>query len=168
MNNATAILDKFGTYEWNARVYGVLAFASRVAASVKNRTNAIKVIYHLRSLSRLLKEFLDTVHNGMEGKLPADPKAEPITPARLRDASDQLENLYRTLDYIYEGCRRAGLTNNSLAAGTLSELHKQSEEFAMLADWCDVTSEPDAVDDIFNRAKREKERGELIDLAKVQ
>jgi hypothetical protein len=168
VNNAAAVLDNVGTYEWNEKVYSALSLASRVASSIKNRANAFKLAYNLYSLNGLLVKFLTTVHDGAQGKLPTNPDAEPVTPKRLRDAADQLENLFHTLDYIYEGCRRAGLTNNSLTAASVNSIHRQSEELAVLADWCAVLSQPDEVDVIFERAKDQRENGELLGFSQVR
>ena len=76
--------------------------------------------------------------------------------------------MYRTLDYLVEGARRAGLTNNSLTAGSIKGLQRNLETIASLADWLDLAAQPDAVNGIFERTKLERERGELIDLANVE
>jgi hypothetical protein len=78
------------------------------------------------------------------------------------------EHLYHTLDYVYDALKRVGLTNNSLTAGSLASIHRRSEAIANLADWFDVVSEPQEIEGIFQRAKQEKESGELIDLAQVE
>lgn len=169
MNNAEAILDNFRSYEWNARMYGVLSAASRVAATVKNRANVIKLAYHLRNLNKLVTEMVENVNAGMEGKLPAPSTNEsPMTPRQIREQADRFEHLHRMLEYIYESLRRAGLTNNSLTAGSLLSIHRQTATVADFADWLDLASQSDQVDSLFNRAKQEKERGELIDLAQVE
>ena len=113
-------------------------------------------------------EFVIIVNEAMEGKRNAGPNADPVTAQTLRSSADNLEQMYRTLDYIVEGARRAGLSNNSLTAGSVSGLQRNLDAIASLADWLDLAAQPDAVNGIFERAKQERERGELIDLAKTE
>ncbi len=169
MNTSDVILDNFRSYEWNARMYGVLSAASRVAATVKNRTNVIKLAYRLRTLNKLVTDIVDNVNAGMEGKLPPPAKDEkPLTPQQIREQADRFEHLHRMLEYIYESLRRVGLTNNSLTAASLSSIHRHTDAIANFADWLDLASQPEQVESLFTRAKQEKERGELIDLAQVE
>jgi hypothetical protein len=165
---AATVISNLGTYNWNARVYNVLALASQLAAAVKNRGYGIRLAYHLRNLNNSVSEFVTIVNDSMEGKGKANPNADPVTAQTLRSSPDNLEQMYRTLDYIVEGARRAGLTNNSLTAGSVTGLQKNLDAIASLADWLDLAAQPDAVNGIFERAKQERERGELVDLAKVE
>jgi hypothetical protein len=168
MSTAATVISNLGTYNWNARVYDALALASSLAATVKRRGHVLQLAYALHDLNGTLSEFLKIVNDGMEGKGKADPNAEPVTPQMLRSSADNLEQLYRTLDFVLEGSRRAGLMNNSLTAGSLRKIRRSLEPIANLADWFDLASQPEAMDKIFETAKREKERGELIDLAQVE
>jgi hypothetical protein len=167
LNYAGAISNAFGTYDWDAQVYGALSVASRVAATVKNRANVLRIAYHLHGLNKTLTNFFETVHATMEGKKPVDPSAKPVTPERLRSIADNLEHLHRIIEYVYESLRRAGLTNNSLTAGSLQSIRKYGEELLSLADWFELMSEPQQVKAIFDRAEQESERGEIHDLNQV-
>lgn len=168
MSTAATIIGNLGTYTLSAQVYDALALASRLAAAVKNRSSALQTAYHLRRLDTRLAEFVDIVNRAMDGKVKLDPNAEPATPVMLRSHADNFEQLYRTLDYIVAGARRAGLTNNSLMAGSIRGIEHHLDAISNLADWFDLASQPEAITKIFNGAEQERERGELIDLAKVE
>jgi hypothetical protein len=155
-------------YQWNARVYNTLALASRLAAAVKDHGNVVRIAYDLHSANKSLSDFMNIVNEAMEGKRKADPNAEPVTPQMLRSSADNLEQLYRTLDYVVSASRRARLTNYSLTAGSLRGIERHLEAFANLADWFDLAAQPEAVDKIFEKAKQERDHGALTDLANVE
>lgn len=167
MSTAATVISNLGTHNWNARVYDTLALASRLAAAVKNRSNVLRIAYSLHDLNKTVEQFIDTVNSAMNGELKPNPTAEAVTPETLRSNADNFENLYRTLEYILEGSRRAGLTNNSLTAASVRGLQKHLDAIGNLADWFDLASQPEEVGKIFDRAKQEKERGDLIDLARI-
>lgn len=108
MSTAAAVISNLGTYAISAQVYDALALASRLAAVVKNRGGALRMAYHLHRLDSQVAEFVSVVDRAMEGKLKPNPSAEPVTPVTLRSHADNLEQLYRTLDFIVTGARRAG------------------------------------------------------------
>jgi hypothetical protein len=116
----------------------------------------------------MLAEMLSNVHDSLEDKLPATPPAEPITPQRIQEAGDNLARLARMLEYLYEQSKRAGLTNNSLTAGSLNGIRKRVEQVKDLADWFDTAAHSEEVDAIFARSKEERERGEIFDLPQVE
>jgi hypothetical protein len=60
------------------------------------------------------------------------------------------------------------LGNNSLTAGSIRGIERRLDAIANLADWFDLASQPEEVSKIFQGAEQERERGELIDLAKVE
>jgi len=168
VSTAAAVIENLGTYNWNARVYNVLALASQMAAAVKSRGNVMRLAYHLRSLNNHVSEFIGIVNDAMEGKRKPDPNTDSVTAQTIRSSADNLEQMYHTLDYIVEGARRAGLTNNSLTAGSVRGIQRNLEAIANLADWFDLAAQPEAVSEIFQRAKQEKDRGELVDLSQVE
>lgn len=163
----SAILNSLGTFEWGARMFGALSLASQVAVSAKKKANVIRLALYLRNLKNSVGDFLDTVHAAMEGKLIPDPDAEQVTPQRLNSITDDVWRLYHVLDYVYESLRRAGLTNNSLTAGSLGAIRAQTESVADVADWLELVSQADQVKAIFDRAQEERDRGELVDLAQI-
>lgn len=168
MSTAVAVISSLGTYNWNARLYNVLALSSQLAAAIKNRGSVFRVAYHLRNLNNSLAEFVTIVNETMEGKRKVDPNADPVTAGTLRSTADNLEQMYRTLDYVVEGARRAGLANNSLTSGSVSGIQRNLDSIASLADWFDLAAQPEAVNEIFANAKREREQGELMDLAQFE
>jgi hypothetical protein len=167
MSTAATVISNLGTHNWNARVYDTLALASRLAAAVKNKGNVLRIAYRLRDLNKTVAEFVGVVNSAMNGELKPNPNAETITPETLRSNADNFEQLYRTLDYIVEASRRAGLTNNSLTSASVRGLQKNLDAIGNLADWFDLASQPEVINQIFETAKQERERGDLIDLARV-
>jgi len=165
---AETVIGNLGTYNWNAKVYNTLALASRVAAAVKNRGNVIRIASSFRKLDKSLETLIDVINSSMKGESRAVPTAEPVTPQTLRSNADNFEQMYRTLDYILECSRRARLTNNSLTAAHIRSLQRHVEPLANLADWFDLASQPEAVGRIFEKARKERENGELTDLAQVE
>jgi hypothetical protein len=167
LNHAETISNAFATYDWDAQVYGVLSVASHLAATVKNRASVLRIAYLLHGLNKKLTHFSETVHGIMEGRVPVDPNTKPATPEQLRSTADNLEHLHRTIEYVYESLRRVGLTNNSLTAGSLQSMRKHGEELVNFADWFELLSEPQQFNEIFARAEREREHGEIYDLDQV-
>jgi heme exporter protein D len=168
VNTAAVVIGNLGAYDWNARVYDTLALASRLAASVRDRANVLRIAYHLRELNKGLVRIREITNAAMEGKIKPNPNAEPVTRQTLRSNADNFEQMYRTLEYLLESLRRAGLANNSLTAASFRGLEGTIEPIANLADWFDVASQPEEVGRLFDRAKKERESGELIDLAQVE
>jgi hypothetical protein len=172
VSTAATIIQSFETYELNTRLYGILSLASRLAASVKNRTNALHLAYGLHRTNRSLTEMFEKIQAAADaaagGSLPPDPNAEPLTPQRLRQVGDNLTQLYNTLDYIVEAARRAGLFNNSLTASSLQRMNSYKERIVDLVDWCEVAAEPEHVNALFQRANEEKERGDVFNLNQVE
>lgn len=168
MSTAAIVIGNLGTHNWNAQVYNVLAQASKMAAAVKNRGNVVRIAYHLRNLNTHVSEFVGLVNDAMEGKRKPDPNSEPATAQTIRSSADNLEQMYHTLEYVVEAARRVGLANNSLTAGSLRGIQRNLEAIASLADWLDLAAQPEAVGEIFQRAEKERDRGELIDLTQVE
>jgi hypothetical protein len=161
-----AAANALAGYDFSAEVYGTLSLASRMASTMKNRANVLRLAYNLHNVNRKLQSLFDTVDEAVTGKRqPAQTKnQEPPTPARLRASADSLEELARTIDYVLEASRRVGLCNNSLTAGPLRKFKAYRERLVDLADWLELIAEPKATAELFARAAQERERGEMFDL----
>lgn len=172
MSIAEAVISNLGPYDWNAQVYKALALASDLAAAIKNRGNMILVAYRLREVNKSLETLIELVNSSMKSEAPKREtklcSAKHVTPQVLRSNADNFEQMFRTLEYVAEGLRRAGLANNSLTASSVRNLEKFLDPIANLADWFDVASQPEAVERIFEKARKERENGELTDLAQVE
>lgn len=96
------------------------------------------------------------------------PPTEPVTPERIRKAAESLRTLHASLDRIYKASKRAGLTNNSLTARSLRNIGEWNEQVLELGELLDLTTEhQDVLNSIFERASKEKERGEVYDLSQA-
>ncbi|MFY9802149.1 MAG: hypothetical protein WA211_03460 [Candidatus Acidiferrales bacterium] len=167
MHTEAAVIQSFESYEWNAEVYGALSAFSRLAVSVQKKANVLALAYAFHKANRQLQSLFDKVHGAMEGKVPVRPNDEPVTEGRLRDTTENLMHMYRTIDYVFEASRRAGLLNNSLSSSALQKMQTHSEELLSLVDWLELAMQKDEVQAIFARAHREKQSGELFDIEQV-
>jgi hypothetical protein len=161
------VIQALDSPEWNADFYGALSSISRLAAAVKNKANVLRVAYNISNLNRSLKTLFDRADAAMNGRLDRRTFGEIPTPRRLMDAAEKLMKAARDLAYLYELLRRVGLTNNSLTAGNLRRVWAYREQLEDLADWFELMAQSDEVKAIFERASREKERGEIFDLERV-
>jgi hypothetical protein len=162
-----SVIQALDSPEWNADVYGALSSLSRLASALRNKANVLHLAFSLYKLNGALKSLFATVGLAMSGELKLAPGAEVPTPQRLRDSSDKLMKLSRDLEYIYQLLRRVGLTNNSLVGGNLAKLRGYESSIEDLADWFDLMAQSDEVKIIFERASRERDRGEIFDLEHV-
>jgi len=171
MDAASAIVQGLGSPEASVEIYDAVAGVSNVAklaAAAKNKVQVMRMAMVLRRTNRSLKNFFDLVDDVQSGKRRIEPTAEPVTPQQLQNMVDNLEHISRMIDFLYESMRRAGLTNNSLTAAGLKTLNGYGEPLRDLVDWLDALSKPEFLKSVFERAKQERERGELFDLAKVE
>ena len=164
MTADVAVLKNFGSDHWNAEIYGSLSVASTIASLVKNRTQTVRLAYFLHKLNTRLKSFFNDLHEAIEHP-PAT--TEPVTPEAFQKAITTVKELSIQLCSIYEGSKRARLTNNSFLAGSLSRLHTYSEDLSELAEWLEMLRSPESIEAVFDRAKKEQEQGDVFDLSQV-
>jgi len=156
----TAVLANIGSDEFNVKLYDSLSTGSHVLLSIKERGQVIILSAKLWRLNKNLENLMQQLQDIAEGKRTDGASAEPLTPERTDAAISGIEQLGRTLEYIYEQSRRRQLTNNSLVAGNLRRISKYAECLFDVADWLHVTIQPDEVSNIFQRSIAETERGE--------
>ena len=168
MASASAVINTFESYDWDAQVFGALWAASSLAVKIRNKAHVIRLTYLLHAVNREMRSLLNTAHATLEGRLPLDPSAEPVTEQKLRTTIENLQHLSRTLQYVYESAKDAGLLNHSLTASALKTLATYHGPILDLVDWLELASQEDEVKAIFDRAARERDRGELFDLAQAE
>lgn len=171
MDAASAIVRGLGSPEASVEIYDAVASVTSVAklaAAARNKVQVMRIAMGLRRTNRSLKSLLDLVDDVQSGKRPIDPNTEPVSPQRFQNIVDNLEHVSRMIDFLYESMRRAGLTNNSLTASGLKTFKGYSEPMKDLVDWLDALSKPEYLKSVFDRAKQERERGELVDLTEVE
>jgi hypothetical protein len=95
------------------------------------------------------------------------PKGRDVTPESIAEACESLHKLHGLLEKFLEACKRARLTNNSLMAGAIRNINNYNDEILELSDLLKLSLQPEVVKSIYNRAKAEKERGEIFDLSEV-
>ncbi len=167
MSCAAVLIQNIDSHEWNADLYGALANVAKIAASMKNKAHTIRFAASLSKMNRQLDSLFKDIHDVIEGKVPADPNAEPVTEQRAHEIVTDLTRLHNSLEYIYEQMRRARLMNNSRTSGQLEKLRLHAESFLDIADWIEASLQTEEVSAIFERASQERERGEVYDLKQV-
>jgi hypothetical protein len=167
LGTAAAVLQSLETYEVSAGLYGALSVVSRVAANVRHKASVLAIAYTLHKINRHLQSFSDLIDAAMEGRIPPDPNAPPITEERLRKLAENVMNLYRTCDYVYESLKRVGLLNNSLSSGALRTMHAHGETLLNLVDWLELNMQDEDVKALFDRARHEAKNGDLFDIEHV-
>lgn len=170
MSAAVAVMRNLYSYEGSAQLYEALSVVSRVASSVQNKANVIRLAYALTQGSRALDTLFGRIHGIMEGKIPVEPSTstEDSPEWRLRNLSYDVERLGDTIDFIYHRMQRVGLLNNSIASMPLRRMYAHREELLNLADWLHLASQEEEVTALFERGARERERGEFADLEQVE
>lgn len=162
------VMRAFAASNIEAKSFDMLSSVSSLAAAAKNKANVLRIASSFYSMNRSLTKFLDESHAVMSGKKAvSSPPQEPPTPETMRTTADNLEHVYRTIQYIAELSKRARITNYSLIAGSLNSLVRRAEELADFADWLETVADPKEFKNAFDRANREKEMGEVYDLSQV-
>jgi hypothetical protein len=162
MTTSTAIIQNLASPEFSGGLYESMSVLSKLAKFVTQRANVMRMAAGLRKTNVTIKSLLDLVDDSVTGKRQLVERE--TTPEEIQRIADNLDYLIRTIDYLYESMRRAGLTNNSLVAGQLATLHSTVEPLKDIADWADLMAKPKELDAILARARKEKERGEVYDL----
>ncbi len=166
MNNCQ-VLNALGSAEFESRAFDLVSLASGLAAKAKSRTSSLALSYSLFKLNRKIATVLDDFHDMLEGKKPAPAPDATVTREQMLTTADTFDYCHRAVEYIYEGARRARLTNNSLTAGNLASLRKRGEELLDIAVWLETIADEEFVKTTFDRAELEKESGEIYDLSQV-
>jgi len=157
-------MSLFGSDQWNAEVYDSLSVASKVSGMVRDRAQVFRLAYQLYTLNTKLRDIFEKVHSAIENPKPG----EPASPEQFQKLIFVIRELSTTLYNTYERAKLARLTNYSLIAGSLSRLHTFSEDLSELADWLEMIQDPNSFEPVFERAKKEIERGEVYDLSQVK
>jgi hypothetical protein len=171
MDAASAIVQGLGSPEASVEIYDAAAGVStvaRLAAAARSKLQVMRIATGLRRTNRSLKNLFDLVDDIQSGKRRIELAAESVTPQQLQNVVENLEHIARMIDFLCESMRGAGLTNNSLTAAGLQTLNGYGEPLRDLVDWLDALSKPEFLKSVFERAKEEKERGALVDLAKIE
>ena len=171
MATAVAVLNNFGTDNWNAELYESLFMAARlsiVIKSVKTHRQNLKVSYLLWRINGRTAKFFQEVDDIFAGQVrPSEEDAEPVTPERIQKAIMDLMQIGMSLNNIYEEARRKKLLNNSLIAGPITALRANADQFFELAELCNMMLDTNRVEQVFASANEQRSRGEVYDLSEV-
>lgn len=148
---------------WYADLYGVMSAAYRISAIIKDRTAALKIAYHLRHIDSVLTKMFKEIHAAIE----RNPKAGVVRPAEVQEALQALDKLHRVLARLLHISKAARLTNNSLMAQSLHNIANWNEEVAELIEVVQLGLHREVPEALYQRAKTERERGEVFDLSEV-
>ena len=153
--------------EASLRALDSLSLASALAAAVRRGAKSASIARKLWKVEAEVKKMLARTNGIIEGKIKTKPAAEPVSKAQIETLIDTLDMLARTIDDTQEAGKRLGLTNNSLTAGSLRSLNSHREGILDLADWLDANLNSSENEKIFNRARQEREKGQVFDLDQV-
>ncbi len=164
MGAAVSFLGNIELDRWYADIYGAVSLAFRLSSLVKDRAATVKLAYHIRRLDSVLSNFFVEIHKAIEKGMP---KGREVTPENIAEACESLYKLHSILEKFHEACKRARLTNNSLMAGAIRSINNYNDEVLELSDLLKLSLQPEVIKSIYNRAKIERERGEIFDLSEV-
>lgn len=167
MGAAVTVLSNFDNDRWDAEVYGAMSLASRLSALVKDRTAAFRLTYKLWNLDNILRGLMNQVHDSLKDGKHAAAGAEEVTPDRVEEVAQLLRRLHTMLGRIYSAAKIAGLTNSSMTAMAFNSIHKRSEDIMELAEWMEISLQPQLIESIFQRAEQEEARGEVYDFDSI-
>lgn len=163
---AIAVLSNFERDRWNADIYGAMALASQLSVLVQKRALTIRLAYHFWRLNSILEDFFADVRKAIQAGVPKD--LVLVAPERVLEMAQDLRKVHRTIEHIYGRAERAGLTNNSLTAGALKSVCNYNEDVLELAELLELSLKPEVVESIYDRARAERERGDIFDLSEVE
>jgi hypothetical protein len=152
-----------GSDTWNAEVYSSLAFASRLAAAVKQRQVVYKLSFFFWRMNERLDSLFSEIYSILEKNQIAPDQA--IEPKAIENAIDQLMHMHRILDSIYTAAKRSRLENNTITAGGVRRLYRNNERLLELAGWLSDILHSEELEPIFDSARAEHDRGETVSLA---
>jgi len=136
---------------------------------LKDRTQTLYLAYHLRRLNNRLEGFFGQVYEMIEGKRPVPEPDEPPTPENTQDAIKALHQLHGVLSRILNLAKCRRLTNYSLLSAQVRMLARLEEEAGELADWFEMAVlQQEQTKDVFDRARAEKEQGDVYDLSQIE
>lgn len=164
MGTAVVVIQSIQAENWYADLYGALSLAYRLAALIKSKAAVIRLARHVRDLDDILNRFFKDMHAVMKKGAPKD---TDTSPERLAEAVQGLQKLHSMLNRFHQAFKLARLTNNSLLAAHLDSINKHNENLVELLELLELSAQPDVIDSIYNRAHREKSRGEIFDLSEV-
>jgi hypothetical protein len=163
---AIAVLSNFERDRWNADIYGAMALASQLSVLVQKRALTIRLAYYFWRLNSTLEGFFADVRKAIQAAVPKD--LALVAPERVLEMAQDLRKVHRTIEHIYGSAKRAGLTNNSLTAGALKSVCSYNEDVLELAELLELSLKPELVESIYDRARAERERGDIFDLSEVE
>lgn len=164
MGSAIAVIQNIQAEYWYADLYGAMSLAYRLSALVKNRAAVFKLVYHIRRLDSTLGSLFEEIQKAMKKGVS---KGVAPRPENVAEALQSLKKLHRILDKFDNACKVARLTNNSLMAGHIYSINKYNDEILELIELIQLSQQPEVVNSIYDRAKREREQGEVFDLSEV-
>jgi hypothetical protein len=172
---AVAVLNGFGTDNWNAELYESLSLAARLSMAVKavkNHGQIVKMSYLLWKINGHVGSFFQEVEDIVAGtsertSTSATTADEPVTPERIQKSIDSFMEIGKSFSRIYEEAQRKRLLNNSLIAGPIIALRANSDRFFEMAEWFDLLLNTERVEEIFADANAQRSKGEVYDLSQV-
>ena len=175
---ATAVLRLgVGSDAWNLKVDSTVEAASSTLVSASRLSTTISVGLARMRLAWSLNQFANKLSSMVDGVYQAAEKAEKKPVSSSPSTPEQIESALRSLEYIHDAAKRLyvtgktmGLTNSSLTAGPLRIVQRRAEELTDIEDWlrAALAYSPAELDEIYSKARKDLEHGEVCDLSQVR
>ena len=157
-----------GSDLWNVGAYETASIASRTAYRLSGHINQhlkiVSISMDVWKLDRQLKNFVEGIYRDIEA---VEPPSEPVSEVKVREAISLLKNLHETIERMYEKAKAIGLTNRTLVGAGLNSVRVRADEILDFAESVELSLDP-AVDSVFDRAMRDLESGQALDLSALK
>lgn len=152
--------------QWNSAYYGVMAAASTATEAVQKKVTEIAFPLRLWNLARKIHDLADLIENPNKQ---AAVKPKPVPPGERVDvhkAVEQFDIMIATVDDFYERCRRAGCTNQTLTAASLTSTRRYMETIRDFTERVKLEIDP-RTEEMFNRARENRKTRGTVPMSSV-
>jgi len=147
---------------WKSVAFDAVALVYSIAGAVKSARNAHIVSRKLWSLDRQIKEVQAVFYRPATKEMLAN-----VTPEGVRGGIEAVRALNSSFENLHSALRAKGLLNHTKIAAPLSSVMESLADLAEFAEAADLSIDERKraeVDEIFDRALEELQRGETVEI----
>ena len=156
--------DFVSEVQWNSAYYGAMAAASTATEAFQKKATEIAFPLRLWNLARKIRDLADLIDNPQKQK-----SAKPVPPGERVDvhkAVEQFDIMIATVDDFYDRCRRAGRTNQTLTAASLTSIRHHMETIRDFTERVKLEIDP-RTDEMFRRARENRKTNGTVPMSSV-